>query len=211
VSLDILRELRGCQLKNLLPIERFYKLSYFVGCMSVELTLYEKPELVTGVRPGQILEALPGAEATQAIFLQDPIQHSPTNVFGYVRGVLRTSHRLYGDQGTTLVERLVPFGELYMSEKIHTNGRLSAWCPEDSAVYFAIGELADMQQSVYEEKFPIDFMGESVTLSPEQIDTARDQLLRFMGERGQKDYVFLSPGGSEYSLKEIVFSLQEKE
>ena len=128
--------------------------------MGIELKIYENPRLVTEVRNGQVIEAMPGSWATAtkeahmdlgngewgrsiwgdvtlnkegyAIIppkrewdsplgirkysidkMSFPLnKESPTNVFGYVRGIVR-SERAYAEQGDFLVERLLPFGEPY--------------------------------------------------------------------------------------------------
>lgn len=178
--------------------------------MTLELRLYENPQMITTVKPGQIIEALPGTKATHTVYSQkDPIQDNPTNVFGYVRGMSREDY-ITIKQGDMVVERILPFGGYHDAEIALTNRPLQFWGPDNIETYLVIGELQLLPEEKLEDQFHPQLIADSVTLSTDKREVVRDQLLAFIASRKRKEYVFQTPSGDSYSLNEIVLSLREK-
>ncbi len=171
--------------------------------MTVELRFYDSPKLVTSVEPGQVVEALPGADATAIV--RNVINSSPTNVFGYVRGFLARPHYLSQTPGRTLVERLVPKGKPSSREPVNV-GR--EWSPGLGTIYCVVGKLVGFEPTEYDDEFSKYLNDASVTLSPSQAEVVRDQLIHFAGTREGKDYFFETPGGEKFPLRDIVLSLR---
>jgi len=197
-----------CNYFKVNKIESFIKSYYIVIRMGPELIIYKNPGLVTDVKPGHVIEALPGSEATSTIWRSEPSFNSPTNVFGYVRGNLREAY-LTHKQGTTLVESIVPFGGRHMSEETFRTQELESWGANNIETYLLIGELKGVEPIDYDSKFNPVMMDDSVRLSPEQVDIVREQILNFLKERGNKDYVVNTPDGQSFPLSEIVLTLEE--
>lgn len=179
--------------------------------MGIELNIYETPKLITDVKAGQILEALPGAVATAVKEESKPTKSSPTNVFGYVRGMLLDDitgpNRTYV-QGDVLVERIVPQGVGY----VYCIAGLSEWAPKKNQVYMAIGELGNIGNIIPNsgDIFYNLLETKAVILPGSENEYLKERLLGFSRRRGQKDYVFESPDGHTYSLRDVLLFLKEK-
>ncbi len=165
-----------------------YKIFFLIFLMEIELEIYKKPKITKRVKPGQIIEASPGAIATQITFKSKPQTNYPTNVFGYVRGILKYNPMgiVSWDvkQGSCLIERVFPFDlEEYSKKDYIRNDILQKWKSNDFKIYSVIGELKNHNQLNYQDRFRRYLLEDSVTLSPEQIDIIGRRLASLISTR----------------------------
>lgn len=131
--------------------------------MSVELKIYERPELVTRVKPGHVLEALPDSVVTEAKTHGTPCRlPDPTGVFGYVRGHLE-GKSLYYNQGTTLAELLIPSPVSFPVTNIEM------WSSRrNKGTYLVVGELVHLDLAAGHDEYADLLEPGSVSLGEEQ-------------------------------------------
>ncbi len=191
--------------------------------MGIELKLYERAVMSVkeDLKPGQVLEALPGADATLgSLYAPSPahrlIAESPTNVFGYVRGFIQR-HAIYNPAlGTGIVEMLFhPFAERCTYQ---WHGLLQYWTAGASNVFLVVGEIARTKGRIDARSSGIKvscgyvelLSGDSVMLNQQEFDALHWQAAAVFAERKRNDYFFVAPKGRAYSLQEILLSLVEK-
>jgi len=203
--------------------------------MSRELMIYENPVLTTEVNPGQVLEALPGSRATlKSLHTPGGVEYhpnwdSPTNIFGYVRGVTEREERPGSYvAGSTLVKMVL---NEYADPPIFGNSSLllDYFAQDEKNVYLAVGEIHAIDRKtasaeprrrgrpkqLEETKSDKDarLLGEdSITLTPEELEQLKmdlQKLVTFRREGPPKDYVFETLDGTQYKLPEILLSLKE--
>ncbi|MBT4446347.1 hypothetical protein HOA92_06335 [archaeon] len=189
--------------------------------MTVKLNLYDQARLVSEVKPGQVLEAMPGSLATRVTWGSDPSQKNPSGVLGYVRGDLRVMTGTL-EQGSTVVSRLLPFGEGYLEQRVFRELDLTCWSFENP-VYLAIGELANVEHFIDvgcvttddvdlldADKISEVMRSGYISLPDIQVDILRDQMLDYVKMQARKDYEFVTPSGESFSLSQILASLRER-
>jgi hypothetical protein len=154
----------------------------------IALRMYETPELTVDLRPGHIIEALPGALVTHTIMGYGRVYESPTNVIGCVRGMLN-ENRLFAfcRLGETLVERLMPNGAPHMSDEYDMNTSHRNWSTRAAGGCRVIGELLYPSSIGYTDDFSGSLSRGSLTLPPAYVDSLRKQLLAYVKERGEKE------------------------
>jgi hypothetical protein len=154
----------------------------------IALRIFETPELTMDLRPGYVIEALPGALVTHTRMGYGRIYEAPTGVIGCVRGAL-TEDRIFAfsRMGETLVERLIPYGAPHMSDEYDTNTSHRNWCTKKDKRCLVIGELVQIPSIGYTDEFSRSLSSGSLTLPPVYVDSLRKQLLAYVQEHGEKE------------------------
>ena len=150
------------------------------------------PRAETKVRPGYVLEARVGTPATR--INGRLIETNPTNVFGYIRGVVTSPNR-YFEIRTVLVERILP-GKGTLSQRV---GNLKDWAKDnwgksDHPIPRVVGDL-DLDGGYTDGYSTLTGEG-SVVLSPERIVELQKELNEWVQIRGQQEdlYVWVQKG-----------------
>jgi len=190
------------------------------------VTFYESPVLtpVHEIKPGHLIEALPGTRATMLrLDTKELTTTSPTGFIGYVRGECKSYFAEYSDDfkayfaglsvGDFAIEKIVPLiGPRGGVPSSHIYS-LRNWAPEGTNAYLVLGEVNALSASKLhhiEDELTECLYGRGVVLLPEQLEVVRMELYRFVRERKGKNIVFNAPDGAQYPLEEIVLSLGQK-
>ncbi len=176
--------------------------------MTIDVIFYSTPQLVSEVNAGMVLEALPGSFATALEWGSQPSFKDPTNVFGYVIGSHNNIREVMPIDKIKKVQRILPVNGINFDVLA-----LSTWHQESHKAYLAIGELAGGQPEwgrAYDNALTYGFKEESLIFLDKELDEVRRNLIDYASKRAQKEYVFKTPGGEEYSLSQILLNLRPK-
>lgn len=195
--------------------KKFHKLIK-IGNLHPMIKFYIRPKLksLEDLRTGEIIEALPGTIATRLTWHSEPIMESPTGVFGYYAGTIKSEtakDRIFAFiKNDSLVGRIYP----NTKEMLPRYSEIKKWGSKEK-IYLCLGTFVGNMDSSSKNNDPRElnkdhFFSGNAFLSEEYLLNVENVFKEFTEFRGKKEYVFSATDGKEYSLKQILLNLKEK-
>ena len=162
------------------------------------ITIYwhDKASLVSSadLRPLDVIEAMPGSKMTN----RDPWAKEPLEIFGYVKGLAVVNMAGGIKEGDQVID---PLKAGYVG--MHKSHR--DFCGNEP-LCLRVGEIKGAERFYTN---PETFHSTARVLHDKDVDTLFHDLSEYLSRRSKKEYVFQTPEGRLYYLKEVLLGLRE--